>query len=45
VRSSSSPEQATNESKFFYGWVIVAVGFLAHIASAFLSLFLRPPKK
>lgn len=37
----------TNESKFFYGWVIVAVGFLAHIASAFsisstLSVFLIP---
>jgi MFS family permease len=40
-------EQATNESKFFYGWTIVAVGFLAHIASAFsisstLSVFLKP---
>jgi sugar phosphate permease len=47
VRTSSSPEQATNESKFFYGWTIVAVGFLAHIASAFsisstLSVFLKP---
>jgi OFA family oxalate/formate antiporter-like MFS transporter len=47
VRSSSSVEQATNESKFFYGWTIVAVGFLAHIASAFsisstLSVFLKP---
>jgi MFS transporter, OFA family, oxalate/formate antiporter len=43
----SSAEQATNESKFFYGWTIVAVGFLAHIASAFsisstLSVFLKP---
>lgn len=33
--------------KFFYGWTIVAVGFLAHIASAFtisstLSVFLKP---
>ena len=32
---------------FFYGWTIVAVGFLAHIASAFsisstLSVFLKP---
>jgi MFS family permease len=43
----SSAEQATNESKFFYGWTIVAVGFLAHIAAAFsisstLSVFLKP---
>lgn len=35
------------KAKFFYGWVIVAVGFLAHIASAFsisstLSVFLKP---
>lgn len=47
VRSSNSAEQATRESKFFYGWKIVAVGFLAHIASAFsisstLSVFLKP---
>ena len=47
MRSSSSVEQATNESKFFYGWTIVAVGFLAHIAAAFsisstLSVFLKP---
>ena len=47
MRSSSSVEQATGESKFFYGWTIVAVGFLAHIASAFsisstLSVFLKP---
>jgi OFA family oxalate/formate antiporter-like MFS transporter len=47
VRSLSSAEQTTNESKFFYGWTIVAVGFLAHIASAFsisstLSVFLKP---
>ena len=45
--SSSNTERATNESKFFYGWIIVAVGFLAHIASAFsisstLSVFLKP---
>ena len=37
----------TTKTKFFYGWVIVAVGFLAHIASAFsisstLSVFLKP---
>jgi MFS family permease len=47
VRFSSRAEQATSESKFFYGWTIVAVGFLAHIASAFsisstLSVFLKP---
>lgn len=35
------------KARFFYGWVIVAVGFLAHIASAFsisstLSVFLKP---
>jgi MFS family permease len=47
VRSSTRAAQATNESKFFYGWAIVAVGFLAHIAAAFsisstLSVFLKP---
>jgi MFS family permease len=47
VRPLSSAEQTTNESKFFYGWTIVAVGFLAHIAAAFsisstLSVFLKP---
>jgi MFS family permease len=47
VRSSNTAEQTTNASKFFYGWTIVAVGFLAHIASAFsisstLSVFLKP---
>jgi MFS family permease len=47
VRSLSNLEQATHESKLFYGWTIVVVGFLAHIASAFsisstLSVFLKP---
>lgn len=47
MRSSTPAEQAATESKFFYGWTIVAVGFLAHIASAFsisstLSVFLKP---
>jgi OFA family oxalate/formate antiporter-like MFS transporter len=47
VRALNSAEQATRERKFFYGWTIVAVGFLAHIASAFsisstLSVFLKP---
>ena len=44
---STRAKHATNEAKFFYGWVIVAVGFLTHIASAFsisstLSVFLKP---
>ncbi len=43
----SNRAQTTNEARFFYGWVIVAVGFLAHIASAFsisstLAVFLKP---
>jgi MFS family permease len=43
----STRAQTTNGAKFFYGWVIVGVGFLAHIASAFsisstLSVFLKP---
>jgi MFS family permease len=43
----STRDRATNEAGFFYGWVIVAVGFLAHIASAFsisstLAVFLKP---
>jgi MFS family permease len=47
VRSLNSADLTTRESKFFYGWIIVAVGFLAHIASAFsisstLSVFLKP---
>jgi len=47
VQSSNTAERTTHESKFFYGWTIVAVGFLAHIASAFsisstLSVFLKP---
>lgn len=47
MRSSSSAEQASHVSKYFYGWTIVGVGFLAHIASAFsisstLSVFLKP---
>lgn len=47
MRFTSNRERATNESRVFYGWIIVAVGFLAHIASAFsisstLSVFLKP---
>ena len=44
---SSRAKLAISEAKIFYGWVIVGVGFLAHIASAFsisstLSVFLKP---
>src|SRR5262245_11999691 len=47
VRSFSGVARTTKGSKFFYGWTIVAVGFLAHIASAFsisstLSVFVKP---
>ena len=47
MRTSTPAEQAATKSKLFYGWTIVAVGFLAHIASAFsisstLSVFLKP---
>src|ERR1044071_10376483 len=40
-------EQPAKRKSIFYGWVIVAVGFLAHIAAAFsisstLSVFLKP---
>ncbi len=43
----STRARTTGEARFFYGWVIVTVGFLAHIASAFsisstLSVFLKP---
>ena len=45
--SPNSVEPTTKKSKFFYGWTIIAVGFLAQIASAFsisstLSVFLKP---
>jgi MFS family permease len=38
---------AARSPKFFYGWTIVAVGFLSHVACAFhlsstLSVFLKP---
>jgi MFS transporter, OFA family, oxalate/formate antiporter len=47
VSLSTRARLAIGETKIFYGWVIVAVGFLAHIASAFsisstLSVFLKP---
>jgi len=47
VQALNSVEPAAKQSRYFYGWTIVAVGFLAHIASAFsisstLSVFLKP---
>ena len=47
VQSLNSVDPTTKKSNYFYGWTIVAVGFLAHIASAFsisstLSVFLKP---
>ena len=40
-------EQPAKKKFVYYGWIIVVVGFLAHIASAFsisstLSVFLKP---
>src|SRR6266581_5826562 len=40
-------EQPAKKKSIYYGWIIVVVGFLAHIASAFsisstLSVFLKP---
>lgn len=47
VKAFDSIEPAAKRSKYFYGWIIVIVGFFAHIASAFsisstLSVFLKP---
>jgi len=47
VQALTDSEAPLKPAKFFYGWTIVAVGFLAHIASAFtisstLSVFLKP---
>ena len=47
VQALTDSEPPIKPVKFFYGWTIVAVGFLAHIASAFtisstLSVFLKP---
>ncbi len=40
-------KQPAKRAKIYYGWIIVVVAFLAHIASAFsisstLSVFLKP---
>ena len=42
----STTSRLTQNRKFFYGWYIVAVGFLSHVACAFhtsstLSVFLK----
>jgi MFS family permease len=47
VRTAARSEQAVKTSGIFYGWYIVAVGFLANVASSFalastLSIFLKP---
>jgi len=47
VQALTDSEPPVKRPRFFYGWTIVAVGFLAHIASAFtisstLSVFLKP---
>jgi MFS family permease len=43
----SAATKSRRKTKFFYGWYIVAVGFLSHVACAFhmsstLSVFLKP---
>ncbi len=43
----SQPATGVGQRRFFYGWYIVAVGFLCNVASAFslastLSVFLKP---
>jgi len=48
VTSPGSPQRAAaNSGVFYYGWYIVAVGFIANVASSFslastLSIFLKP---
>ena len=47
MQALTDSEPPIKQAKLFYGWTIVAVGFLAHIASAFtisstLSVFLKP---
>ncbi len=47
MRVSPVLEQPAKKAPIYYGWIIVVVGFLAHIASAFsisstLSVFLKP---
>jgi hypothetical protein len=47
VETAARSEQRVKNSGIFYGWYIVAVGFLANISSSFalastLSIFLKP---
>jgi MFS family permease len=47
VESTAEVAHGPTRSKFFYGWYIVAVGFLANVASSFalastMSIFLKP---
>jgi MFS family permease len=47
VESISTVARDANTRRFFYGWTIVGVGFLANVGSAFalastLSIFLKP---
>ncbi|HEX9661951.1 MAG TPA: MFS transporter, partial [Candidatus Binatia bacterium] len=47
MESTAEFARSTSRSRFFYGWYIVGVGFLANVASSFalastLSIFLKP---
>jgi OFA family oxalate/formate antiporter-like MFS transporter len=47
VESISTVTRGANKRRFFYGWAIVGVGFIANVGSAFalastLSIFLKP---
>jgi MFS family permease len=47
MRSGTAPYLIDHNHRFFYGWYIVAVGFLSHLVCAFhmsstLSVFLKP---
>ncbi|HVO91388.1 MAG TPA: MFS transporter [Terriglobales bacterium] len=47
MKSAARVAQDTKEPRIFYGWYIVAVGFLSNVASSFalastLSIFLKP---
>jgi OFA family oxalate/formate antiporter-like MFS transporter len=47
LNSHGSSSASLHKPKFFYGWYIVGVGFLSHVACAFhmsstLSVFLKP---
>lgn len=47
MESTAEAARSTAKAKFFYGWYIVAVGFLANVASSFalastMSIFLKP---